>query len=218
MNHQSSDCPKMIANALFQIQGAIDTLGYDSDNNFANYRYVSIDKYYQEIRPLMNEAGILIIPDELESSVSDDRKLYRAVYQFTILHKDGAVWNFPIRRSITLPFTGAQSAGSALSYLEKITMRTIFKINSADQDSIDADSLEKVDFSTLTEDQKAEIDKAVEEAEKSGNFTDEDWSKLRKWQHVENIHDIQPEHFDNVIKGLNKIRDRENDTTEKSEK
>ena len=218
MNHQSSDCPKMIANALFQIQGAIDTLGYDSDNNFANYRYVSIDKYYQEIRPLMNEAGILIIPDELESSVSDDRKLYRAVYQFTILHKDGAVWNFPIRRSITLPFTGAQSAGSALSYLEKITMRTIFKINSADQDSIDAASLEKVDFSTLTEDQKAEIDKAVEEAEKSGNFTDEDWSKLRKWQHVENIHDIQPEHFDNVIKGLNKIRDRENDTTEKSEK
>ena len=140
MNHQSSDCPKMIANALFQIQGAIDTLGYDSDNNFANYRYVSIDKYYQEIRPLMNEAGILIIPDELESSVSDDRKLYRAVYQFTILHKDGAVWNFPIRRSITLPFTGAQSAGSALSYLEKITMRTIFKINSGDQDSIDADS------------------------------------------------------------------------------
>ena len=218
MNHQSSDCPKMIANALFQIQGAIDALGYDSDNNFANYRYVSIDKYYQEIRPLMNEAGILIIPDELESSVSDDRKLYRAVYQFTILHKDGAVWNFPIRRSITLPFTGAQSAGSALSYLEKITMRTIFKINSADQDSIDADSLEKVDFSTLTEDQKAEIDKAVEEAEKSGNFTDEDWSKLRKWQHVENIHDIQPEHFDNVIKGLIKIRDRENDTTEKSEK
>ena len=218
MNHQSSDCPKMIANALFQIQGAIDALGYDSDNNFANYRYVSIDKYYQEIRPLMNEAGILIIPDELESSVSDDRKLYRAVYQFTILHKDGAVWNFPIRRSITLPFTGAQSAGSALSYLEKITMRTIFMINSADQDSIDADSLEKVDFSTLTEDQKAEIDKAVEEAEKSGNFTDEDWSKLRKWQHVENIHDIQPEHFDNVIKGLNKIRDRENDTTEKSEK
>ncbi len=70
----------------------------------------------------------------------------------------------------------------------------------------------------LTDEQKKEIDEAVKEAEESGNFTDEDWSKLYKWQHVENIHDIQPEHFDNVIKGLNKIRDREKETTEKSEK
>jgi len=196
MNHQSNECPKVIANALFEIQSQIGTLGYDSNNEFAKYRYVSIDKYYEKMRPLMNEAGIMIIPDELESSLSEDRKLYRAVYQFTIMHKDGAVWNFPIRRSITLPFTGAQSAGSALSYVEKIAMRTIFKINSGERD--DADMFEQGDFSALTDKQKAEIDKLVEKVE----LTDEDMDSLYKWLKVKDLHDTHPEQYDNLIGAL----------------
>lgn len=196
MNHQSHECPKVIANALFQIQSQIGTLIYDSSNEFAKYKYVSIDKYYEKMRPLMNEAGIMIIPDELESSLSEDRKLYRAVYQFTILHKDGATWNFPIRRSITLPFTGAQSAGSALSYVEKIAMRTIFKINSGERD--DADMLEQGDFSTLTDEQKDQIDELVKKAE----LTDEDMDALYKWLKVKNLHDIPAGQYENLIGAL----------------
>ena len=193
---KSSECPKVIANALFQVQTQIGTLGYDSTNDFSKYKYVSIDKYYEKMRPLMNDAGILIIPDELESSLSEDKKLYRAVYQFTIMHKDGAVWNFPIRRSITLPFTGAQSAGSALSYVEKIAMRTIFKINSGERD--DADMLEQSDFSALTDKQKAEIDKLVDKVE----LTDEDMDALYKWLKVKNLHDTHPDQYDNLIAAL----------------
>jgi len=196
MNHQSNECPKVIANALFEIQSQIGALGYDSNNDFAKYRYVSIDKYYEKMRPLMNEAGIMIIPDELESSLSEDRKLYRAVYQFTIMHKDGAVWNFPIRRSITLPFTGAQSAGSALSYVEKIAMRTIFKINSGERD--DADMLEQADFTSLTLKQKNEIDKLLEKVE----LSDEEMDSLYKWLKVKDLHDTHPDQFDNLIGAL----------------
>lgn len=196
MNHQTSECPKVIANALFEIQSQIGTLGYDSNNEFAKYKYVSIDKYYEKMRPLMNEAGIMIIPDELESSLSEDRKLYRAVYQFTIIHKDGAVWNFPIRRSITLPFTGAQSAGSALSYVEKIAMRTIFKINSGERD--DADMLEQSDFTTLTDKQKAEIDKYFEKA----NLQQDEIDALHNWLKVTNLHDTHPVQYDNLIAAL----------------
>ena len=196
MNHQSNECPKVIANALFEIQSKIGTLGYDSNNEFSKYRYVSIDKYYEKMRPLMNEAGIMIIPDELESSLSEDRKLYRAVYQFTIMHKDGAVWNFPIRRSITLPFTGAQSAGSALSYVEKIAMRTIFKINSGERD--DADMLEQADFTSLTLKQKNEIDKLLEKVE----LSDEEMDSLHKWLKVKDLHDTHPEQYDNLIAAL----------------
>ena len=205
MNHQTSDCPKVIANALFEIQSQIGTLGYDSDNEYAKYKYVSIDKYYEKMRPLMNDAGIMIIPDELESSLSDDRKLYRAVYQFTIIHKDGAVWNFPIRRSITLPFTGAQSAGSALSYVEKIAMRTIFKIDSGEKD--DADMLKQEDFSTLNDEQKKKIDNLVEEAEKSGNFTSEDKKALLKWTTAKEFRDCPPEKYENLISSLERKRD-----------
>ncbi len=195
-NHQSSECPKVIANALFQIQSQIGTLGYDSNNDFAKYKYVSIDKYYEKMRPLMNEAGIMIIPDELESSLSEDRKLYRALYQFTILHKDGATWNFPIRRSITLPFTGAQSAGSALSYVEKIAMRTIFKINSGERD--DADMLEQSDFSTLTDKQKDQIDKLFAEAKLETKEVD----ALYKWLKVTDLHSVHPDQFENLTAAL----------------
>ena len=196
MNHQSSECPKVIANALFQIQSQIATLGYDSSNDFSKYKYVSIDKYYEKMRPLMNEAGIMIIPDELESSLSEDRKLYRAVYQFTVIHKDGATWNFPIRRSITLPFTGAQSAGSALSYVEKIAMRTIFKINSGERD--DADMLEQSDFSALTDKQKDEIDKLYDKA----NLDKDETLALYKWLKVSDLHDTHPDQYDNLIAAL----------------
>jgi len=196
MNHQFNECPKVIANALFQIQSQIGTLGYDSNNDFAKYKYVSIDKYYEKMRPLMNEAGIMIIPDELESSLSEDRKLYRAVYQFTIIHKDGATWDFPIRRSITLLFTGAQSAGSALSYVEKIAMRTIFKINSGERD--DADMLEQSDFSTLTERQRNEIDALFDKAKLDKDET----LALYKWLKVNDLHAIKPDQFENLTAAL----------------
>lgn len=200
---KSSECPKVIANALFQIQTEIDQLGYDSTNQFANYGYVSIDKYYAKMRPLMTNAGILIIPDELESSLSEDRKLYRAVYQFTVVHKDGAVWNFPIRRSITLPFTGAQSAGSALSYLEKITMRTIFKINSGDKDSIDADSLEQEDFSPLNDEQIKKINDLLEE-------TDADVDKFLNLYEVESVQEISQAFFDQALSVLEDRKEKQN--------
>ncbi len=206
-NQKSSECPKVIANALFQIQEAIGTLGYDSNNDFANYRYVSIDKYYETIRPLMNDAGIMIIPDELESSISDDRKLYRAVYQFTVVHKDGAVWNFPIRRSITLPFTGAQSAGSALSYLEKIAMRTIFKINSGDKDSIDADSLEQEDFSPLDDEQKDNINQLLKE-------TNANVDVFLKHYEIESVQEMSQAVYDQALKALQTKQQQQNSKPE----
>lgn len=198
---KSSECPKVIANALFDIQSKIGALGYDSTNDFSKYKYVSIDKYYEKMRPLMNDAGIMIVPDELESSLSEDRKLYRAVYQFTIIHKDGAVWNFPIRRSITLPFTGAQSAGSALSYLEKIAMRTIFKINSGERD--DADMLEQGDFSTLTSQQKAEINKLLKD-------TNADLQAFLSHYEVDSVGSMTQAVYDQALKMLQTKKSQQN--------
>ena len=59
--------------------------------------------------------------------------------------------------------------------------------------------------SELSDKQKNEIDKLVKEAE----LTDEDWDRFYAWQKVQNIHDIQPKQFDNVILALKTIRDRE---------
>jgi len=44
------------------------------------------------------------------------------------MHKDVEAWETPIQRTVYLPYSGAQSSGSALSYAEKFVMRTLFKI------------------------------------------------------------------------------------------
>ena len=55
--------PKIIK-ALLEVQGRVRRLGHDSENKYASYNYVSIDQYYEKIRPLLTDAGLSIIPTE----------------------------------------------------------------------------------------------------------------------------------------------------------
>lgn len=122
------NCPKVISNALHQVQGKVTRLVHDSENQFANYHYVSIDAYYEAVRPWLTEAGLMLIPNEREAQISPDGKTQKVVFEFWVMHKDGEIWEVPIQRTVYLPYTGAQSSGSALSYAEKFVMRTLFKI------------------------------------------------------------------------------------------
>lgn len=195
MNHQTNQCPKVVANALAKVQSSVKTMGFDSNNEFAKYKYVSIDKYYDVVRPLLVDAGLMIIPDEEESSVSEDRKLYKTRIKFTILHESGEYWDFPIRRTVILPFTGAQSCGSALSYAEKFCMRTLFKMTTGEED---ADALAPQEFAVLTEAQKKQIDAMTDKAK----LTESDFLKLHQWLKVDNLHNIKPDQYDNLIGAL----------------
>lgn len=195
MNHQTNECPKVIANALAEVQSKIKTIGFDSNNEFAKYKYVSIDKYYEVVRPLLVDAGIMIIPDEEDSSVSEDRKLYKTRIRFTILHKDGAYWDFPIRRTVILPYTGAQSCGSALSYAEKFCMRTLFKMTTGEED---ADALAPQSMAILTQAQKDQIDKLVDKA----NLSETELLRLYQWLKIEDLHQVNPEQYENLIGAL----------------
>ncbi len=132
------DPPREIAAALFKIQTEVTRLVEDSRNEFAKYNYVSIDAYYDAIRPLMNAAGIMLIPTEREAGISPDGKTLKMTIDFDILHKDGHIWSKAIARTVFLPYTGAQSAGSALSYADKFAMRTLFKITTGEHEDEDA--------------------------------------------------------------------------------
>ncbi len=140
-NHENGRCPAKIAAALFDIQSKIQKLGHDQNNDFQKYGFVSVDKYYDYIRPMLVDAGILIIPTEVESSLSGSGKTLKTVFDFHIMHKDGDVWDFPIQRTVYIPFTGAQSCGSALSYADKFIFRTLFKISTG-EDGVDIEPIE----------------------------------------------------------------------------
>jgi len=130
----TTQIPKQIAEAMFSVQTKVKKLVHDSKNDFQSYNYVSIDAYYEAIRPLLNEAGLMIIPNEEEAAISPDGKTYKVRFAFIIAHQSGEVWDTPIKRTVYLGYGGAQSCGSALSYAEKFIMRTLFKIPTGEYD------------------------------------------------------------------------------------
>lgn len=130
---------KNIANAINKVMLGLDGLTNDSKNNFANYKYVSIDAYYKGTRDLLIENGLIIIPDEIDSALSPDGKTLKVTYAFIIAHSSGEEWDTRIKRSVYIPYTGAQACGSALSYAEKFILRTLFKLPTGEESDIEAD-------------------------------------------------------------------------------
>jgi len=127
-------CPKVIAEAMFSVQKQVRKLAHDAKNDFQSYNYVSIDAYYEAVRPWLNKAGLMIIPNEEEAAISPDGKTYKVRFAFIVMHESGEVWEVPIKRTVYLGYGGAQSCGSALSYAEKFVMRTLFKIPTGEYD------------------------------------------------------------------------------------
>ena len=130
----SNECPQVVAEAMMQVQKAVQKLDHDSTNDFNNYGYVSIDGYYDAIRPMLNEAELMIIPNEVDAVIGNDGKTQKVVFEFIIMHSSGATWSVPIRRTVYIQYSGAQSCGAALSYAEKFIFRTLFKIPTGEHD------------------------------------------------------------------------------------
>ena len=135
--------PKIIK-ALLNVQSSIVSLGHDSENKFASYKYVSIDAYYRAIRPLLTASGLVIVPTETDASISPDGKTYKATFDFHIMHDSGEVWESAVTRTVYVQYTGAQSCGSALSYAEKFVMRTLFKIPTGEYEEPESHEIEHI--------------------------------------------------------------------------
>lgn len=143
-----NECPEQIASSIHEVQTLVKQLVHDSKNDYANYKYVSIDAYYEAVRPWLNTAGLTIIPNELESQISPDGRTLKMTFEFIFIHKSGATWLTPIKRTVYLPYTGAQSCGSALSYAEKFILRTTFKIPTGEYDA-EQDAEHKADADAI---------------------------------------------------------------------
>lgn len=137
-----SSAPIAVAEALSRVQAGIKTLGYDERNQHGSYDYVSADKFYAEIRPLLNEAGLLIVADLSDMEVltfanakKEDKQYLKCRYDFYFVHQEGGAVFGPFRRGVMLPYTGAQSSGAADTYAEKQFLRSLFKVPTGDHDA-----------------------------------------------------------------------------------
>lgn len=129
----NSAMPKGVASAIVGIQGDLEKIPTDAVNTFNNYAYASIDKYYETIRPLLSKWGLVIVPVEQDAGLSPDGKTYKVTFAFYLCTSSGETWDVPITRTVYMSYGGAQSMGAALSYAEKFMFRTLFKIDTGEE-------------------------------------------------------------------------------------
>jgi hypothetical protein len=134
--------PVEIIKAILAVTLKVKTLGKDGNNEFAGYRYTSVDKFYEALGPLMAEQGLIDTVDEVSAVVQERGDVKKSVwliaeYEFRLFHESGASYG-PLRRAIQVPATGPQSFASAQSFVEKYFLRTLFKVPTGDVDEVDA--------------------------------------------------------------------------------
>jgi hypothetical protein len=141
---------------LLVIQKKINGLGKDKKSN--NYSYVTGDKVLGEIKPLMNELGLLLKQEVI--SIHNERMDYKTgigtpyekpkseilskvMMQFTWIDTESG------DKDVNLFGANGQNdwekgLGSALTYAERYFLLKFFHI-STDEDDIDNDSRKKID-------------------------------------------------------------------------
>ncbi len=143
--------PPEIAKAVVKVMGEVKKLGKDTRNDHGKYNYVSVDQFFDQIGKLMHDAGIFVVVNETECETAvrttvdqwgkeKSSAWLTSHYDLFIYHETG-VSHGPIKRTIQVSASGPQSYGSAISFVEKYFLRSLFKIPTGEQDA-DADAQE----------------------------------------------------------------------------
>lgn len=139
--------PKEIAGAIVLVMRAVGKLAKESKNQHGGYRYASVDAFLEATNPACAEAGLIIMPIELEATDDEievwdkdgrsrKRRVMRFKYAFQLVHESGEVWMNPRDvRSVILDYTGPQTFNAAQSYALKVFMRGLFQIPTGDPDA-----------------------------------------------------------------------------------
>ena len=129
-----------IHNAILTTILSAPSLTKAEKNDYQHYNYVSIDAYYEAIPKLAAKNGLFWRMTESDWNFLPDigkDGAIKVTYEFDMMHKSGACIEGYSRFTIIHPIQGAQTAGSAASYAEKLMMRITFKIVTGEKDADD---------------------------------------------------------------------------------
>lgn len=128
----------VIAAAIVKTRKDIGTLGKAAVNPHGNYKYVSIDKYYEVVASAAAKNGLFWTISEIKSNLNPNfgkGGFMESTYTVTMYHESGAVVYEFSRIPMIHPIQGAQTVGSALSYVDKVFMRQIFAVSTGEEDA-----------------------------------------------------------------------------------
>lgn len=127
--------------AIAETRESIGQLGKSEMNPHGRYKYVSIDAYYEKVATIAARNGLSWVVHEDDFVVIPDvgkTGIIQAKYSITLLHDCGDCIPGFSRLTILHPIQGAQTVGSAVSYLDKVFMRQLFAVATGEKDA-DAD-------------------------------------------------------------------------------
>ncbi len=127
--------------AIVSVRDQVGQLGKSALNPHGRYKYVSIDAYYEKVGSVAAKHGLSWVAREVDFKLLPDvgkTGIIQVTYSIMLMHLSGDVVPDFTRITIVHPLQGAQTVGSAMSYLEKVFMRQLFAIATGEKDS-DAD-------------------------------------------------------------------------------
>jgi len=128
--------------AIPQAMRQIKRIAKDGKSDDCKYKFAKIDDFLAMTGPIMAEAGLFITMDE-HSIEAFERQGQRGpthwlsvTFLITLWHESGEHLE-PVRRTVEVLRTGAQSFGAAQSYALKQFQRAIFCIPTGDKEDAD---------------------------------------------------------------------------------
>lgn len=162
---------KAILKAIADVTAEIPNLAKAEKNQHGGYNFVPIDKYYEVVGKAAAKHGLSWSLSEHEwehlPNVGKSGAM-RFTYVTRLMHSGGEQAENFSRLTIIHPIQGAQTAGSAMSYADKVFTRQLFKVQTGEQD---ADSTNPNDF----EDSKPAPQKAKPEAKQESGPSLTEW-------------------------------------------
>jgi hypothetical protein len=128
--------PAEIAGAVNDVCTKVKMAVKEHVNKHGGYKYVSVDKFYEDMGPLMAEAGLFLVMNEAASE--SDGKWLTLTFAIYLYHKSGKAFG-PIMRSQGVMANGPQAYAAAQSFAEKYFIRQLFKVPTGEEEA-DADS------------------------------------------------------------------------------
>jgi hypothetical protein len=166
-----------IIKSIIKTRHDVGTLGKGAVNPHGNYKYVSIDRYYEVVANAAAKNGLtwVVLEESLTLQPSAGRTgMIEARYVIDLYHESGEAMMEFSRLSILHPVQGAQTVGSAMSYVDKIFMRQTFAVATGEEDA-DATNPADLDIRTKPEPKPAPKAASVELPGEEG-----DWKKLEE--------------------------------------
>ena len=127
-----------IVSAIAACIGSIGKIAKDNLNQHQKYKFASIDDFLVVTGKACSEHGLIVLQDEVSREIIENKSSSWLSFEFSfvVMHESGEEFG-PFKRTVAVPWHGAQSFGSAQSYALKQFMRSLFQIATGDQDDAD---------------------------------------------------------------------------------